>query len=70
MTEDAGGKVRINVADKTELESIPGVGASRAEAILKYRQEHGDFKSAEDIMQVSGIGEALFDKMRDYITVD
>lgn len=63
-------KVRINSAEQSELETIPGVGPSRAKAILTYRREHGNFKSAEELMNISGIGEALFDRMRDYIVID
>ena len=69
-TEESFAKVRINVASSEELERIPGVGPSRAEAIIAYRNEHGRFQNVEEIMQVSGIGVTLFDRMRDYITVD
>lgn len=69
-TEESFAKVRINVASSEELEKLPGVGPGRAEAIIAYRNEHGRFQSAEELMQVSGIGATLFDRMRDYITVD
>ena len=48
----------------------PGVGQARAEAIISYREEHGAFVSPEDIMKVSGIKTALFEKMKDNIAVD
>jgi competence protein ComEA len=63
------GRININTADVTELQQIPGIGESRAAAILAYRRDHGDFSSIEDIMQVSGIKNALFEKMKDYITI-
>lgn len=66
----ADGRVNINTATLEQLMQIPGVGQTRGEAILSYRQEHGSFASAEDIMNVSGIGNALYEKMRDYITVN
>ena len=64
------GKVHINTAGIEELIKLPGVGQARAEAIISYREEHGAFVSAEDIMKVSGIKTALFEKMKDNIAVD
>lgn len=61
--------VNINTAGKDELTKIPGVGDSKAHAIIKYREENGDFNDIEDIKKVSGIGESLFEKIKDYITV-
>ncbi len=63
------GKVNINKASKEQLMTLPGVGASRADSIIKYREEQGNFQSIEDIMQVSGIKEGLFEKIKDFITV-
>jgi competence protein ComEA len=63
------GRININTADASQLQQIPGIGASRAEAILAYRRENGSFSSIEDIMKVSGIKNALFEKMKDYITI-
>lgn len=62
------GKININKASKEELMTLPGVGASRAESIIQYREEHGAFRQIEDIMQVSGIKEGLFEKIKDRIT--
>ena len=67
--ESSQGKVNINTAGAELLQTIPGIGQTRAEAILAYRKENGSFSSVEDIMKVSGIKDALFEKMRDYITV-
>ena len=61
--------VNINTATKEELETIPGIGASKAEAIIKYREEHGPFQNIEGLKEVSGIGESLYEKVKDSITV-
>jgi competence protein ComEA len=63
------GLININTADSAELQKIPGIGESRALSIISYRQENGNFSSIEDIMKVSGIKNALFEKMKDYIKV-
>lgn len=64
------GKVNINKATKEELMTLPGVGASRAESIIQYREKEGTFKKIEDIMQISGIKEGLFEKIKDFIKVN
>lgn len=66
----ADGKININKADVSQLQQLTGIGQTRAEAIVAYRDEHGAFSRVEDIMKVSGIKNALFEKMRDDITVD
>lgn len=63
------GKVNINSATKEELMNLPGIGESRADSIIKYREKNGDFQTIEDIMQVSGIKEALFEQIKDLIKV-
>ena len=62
-------KVNINTASKDELLSITGIGESKAVSIISYREKNGNFSSIEDIKNVSGIGDALFEKIKDYITV-
>lgn len=64
----ANGLININTASKEELMTIPNIGASKADSIIIYRMEN-KFNSIEDIQNVSGIGESLFDKIKDYITV-
>lgn len=64
-----GGLVNINTADEALLCTLSGVGSSRAKSIIAYRQEHGAFQKIEDIMNVEGIKEGLFQKIRDNITV-
>ncbi|MFB1080603.1 helix-hairpin-helix domain-containing protein [Jeotgalibacillus sp. JSM ZJ347] len=61
-------KININRATQSELESIPGIGPSKAAAIIQYREEKGQFKSIEEIMNISGIGEKTFDKLKESIS--
>ena len=61
--------ININNAFKEELTKIPGIGDSKADAIIKYREENGPFTSIEDIKKVSGIGDSLFEQIKVYITV-
>ncbi|MEK5039028.1 helix-hairpin-helix domain-containing protein [Sporosarcina sp. FSL K6-3457] len=64
------GKININTADEQQLMTIPGIGPSKAAAIIQYREEHGLFKMPESLMEVSGIGQKTFDKLVLQITVD
>ena len=64
-----GRKVNLNQASAEELMTLTGIGSSRAEAIIRYRQEVGPFRSIEDVMNVSGIKESAFEKIRKDITV-
>ena len=57
-------KVNINTADVTELQTINGIGQAKAEAIVKYRKEHGAFKTADDLTQVKGIGDKIVNKIK------
>ncbi len=61
--------ININTASQSELEILSGIGEAKASAIIKYREENGNFKTIQDIVNVSGISQALFDKIKDYITV-
>ena len=61
--------MNINTADADELDTLPGVGPATAEAIIEDRESNGEFTCIEDIMRVSGIGEAKFADMQDYICV-
>ena len=62
-------KVNINTATQTELETLPGIGPSTALKIINYRKENGNFTSLEAIKDVSGIGDAKFDSIRDFIVI-
>ncbi len=66
---DAGGLVNINTANSEELDTLPGIGPSTAQKILNYRDENGRFNAIEEIMNVSGIGEAKFNSIKELITV-
>ena len=61
--------ININTATASDFDKLPGIGASKAEAIIQYREEHGNFSRIEDLKEISGIGDALFEKIKDYITV-
>ncbi len=63
-------RVNINTADAAALETLPGIGPALAQRILDYRQAHGPFLRVEDIMEVSGIGKATFEKLSDQITTE
>ncbi|WP_245804825.1 helix-hairpin-helix domain-containing protein [Halobacillus hunanensis] len=63
------GKVRINQASVEEIQALPGIGPSKAEAIIKHREENGLFKKPEDLLDVSGIGEKTLENMLDMILV-
>lgn len=69
-TSSNNGKININTATKEELMTLPGIGESRALSIIAYRKEHGVFSSPEEIMEVSGIKEGMYEKMKEYILVN
>ena len=62
--------ININTADKTRLMTLPGIGETRAEAIIAWREQNGSFQTPEEIMQVSGIKEAAYEKIKRLITVE
>ena len=61
--------IDINHADEEELQKLPGIGPVLAERIIEYREGYGEFADIEEIMEVSGIGETIFAKIRDFIYV-
>jgi competence protein ComEA len=63
------GIVNVNTANATELETLPGIGAATAARIVEYRQKNGPFKKLEELMNVQGIGEKSFLKLRSQITI-
>lgn len=63
------GRVNLNTASKEELMTLTGIGERKAEAILQYRDANGSFRSVEDLMQVDGIKEGTFEKIKDDIAV-
>lgn len=68
-TADGYQKININLANKTELEKLPGIGPSTAQKIIDYRSQHGFFAKTEDIQQVPGIGEKTYAELQNYIAV-
>jgi competence protein ComEA len=63
------GTVNLNTATQAQLETLPGIGASSAKRIIEYRQKNGGFKKVEELMNVKGIGEKSFLKLKPHITV-
>ncbi len=63
------GKIDINIASKEKLMEIPGIGETKAIAIINYRETKGSFSTIDDIMNIDGIKEGTFNKIKDYIKV-
>ncbi|MDP2777408.1 MAG: helix-hairpin-helix domain-containing protein, partial [Anaerolineales bacterium] len=61
--------ININTAALEDLDSLPGIGPTNAQRIIDYRTENGPFSTIEEIMDVSGVGPATFDEIKDLITV-
>ncbi|WP_051297695.1 ComEA family DNA-binding protein [Brevibacterium album] len=67
--DGAGARVDLNTADSAALETLPGVGPVTAQAIIDHREAHGGFASVEELIEVSGIGEATLGRLRDLVAV-
>lgn len=63
-------KININTASSSELQALTGIGPVKAEAIIEYRRQNGNFTSIEDIVNVSGIGPSTYEKIKDDICID
>ena len=63
------GKLSLNTATLDELMTLPGIGESKAQAIIEYREEVGAFQNIEELKEVSGIGDAIFDQIKENITI-
>lgn len=66
---DNGGLININTATQEELESLPSIGEVRAQAIITYREEHGGFRTIDELKEVSGIGDKIFADIAPHVTV-
>jgi competence protein ComEA len=64
------GVVNVNAATAEELSLLPGVGPAKAQAIIRWRTEHGAFKRVEDLNQVKGIGDKQLEKMRPHVALE
>ena len=64
-----GETIDINTADVYELQRLPGIGEKRAQSIVDYREEHGPFRTVDELDNVSGIGQGILDGLRDYASV-
>lgn len=60
--------ININIADSDKLQELPGIGEAKAKAIIKYREEIGNFKTIEDLLNVDGIGNSLYEEIKIFIT--
>lgn len=69
-TGENSGRVNLNTGTLEQLMTLPGIGQSKAESIVSYREEHGKFSSVEEIMNITGIKEGIYNKIKDYISVD
>ena len=69
FSETGGKKININTADTGELQTLPRIGPKVAQKIIEFRNKHGKFKKIEEIMKVKGIGEKIFQDIKDKITV-
>jgi competence protein ComEA len=62
--------LNLNLANQEELESLPGIGPSKASDIISYRDAHGPFESVDDLVNITGIGQNTVDSLRDYLIVE
>ena len=69
-TDQSEKRVELNSADRPVLETLPGVGPRTAELIIQYRKEHGGFEKIEELMNVKGIGERTFLRLRELVSVN
>ena len=68
--EPEDGRINLNTATVEELMTLPGIGQSKAESIVSWREENGAFGSVEDIMNITGIKEGVFSRIKDHIKVN
>ena len=62
-------KINLNTASATELESLPGIGPSKAQEIIEYREKNGKFEVVEELIKVSGVGKNLYEELKNLVTV-
>ena len=69
QSQEDDGRININQASREELMTLSGIGEAKADAIIRYRDAHGGFKSPEELMEVEGIKEGVFQKVKDLIKI-
>ena len=69
LTPASGNKIRLNSANTEQLQQLSGIGEKKAEAILQYRQQHGKFKSIDELQNIKGIGPKLLQKNKDRLAL-
>lgn len=69
IDNETNNKININTASLIELQTLSGIGESKAKDIIKYREDNANFNTIEELKNVSGIGDLIFEKIKDYITV-
>ena len=70
QTQQEDGKVNLNTATEEQLMTLPGIGQAKAKSIIAWREENGNFSKIEDLMEIEGIKEGVFSKVKDSIKVD
>lgn len=70
INKENNGKININTSSAEELKTLDGIGEAKANSIIDYRNKNGNFKSIEDLLNVSGISEKIFNNIKDKITTD
>lgn len=70
QAESKNEKININTSDSIQLQKLPGIGPTKSESIIAYREEFGGFRVIEEINEVKGIGDATYAKIKDFITVE
>ena len=68
-TESTAAQVDLNSADEAALTTLPGIGPSKAQAIIAYREENGSYKTIDDLKNITGIGDKTFEKLKEFIVV-
>ena len=68
-TQGNSGKININIADETQLTTLPGIGPAKAKAIIAHRDEQGKFQSIDGLKNVTGIGDKTFEQLKDLIDI-
>ncbi|MBR1865919.1 MAG: helix-hairpin-helix domain-containing protein [Lachnospiraceae bacterium] len=67
VQQETDGRLNLNTATREELMTLPGIGEAKADSILQYREEHGGFQSIEQLMEIQGIKEGVFQKIQAYV---